>query len=297
MFEVDYEKSSGVFTVEIDNAIHIIEVQNKGDDGKNFLLEYIIKKNIKQGSKFAIKGSNIEIKLIEFNCNIVTKNVNVYEKKLPASYNPTKNNYNFSSFKFRNNFYNNLKDNSTIDITKLNYLYFYYPKNSPKFNEFSQVILDVFKKEAFTIEQKNRKNNFYNEFYKYCILRLKDIYSMPIILSVVPGHADTMVIDNTITSYVKFLSKKEPNNFIDGSQILLREYSIEKSSTSKETRTIEKQYNSLKINGDCDIRGKVILLIDDIYTSGSTMLACKKLLEENGAQRIIMFSFSKTNSL
>lgn len=294
MFEIDYEKSSGTFTVEIDNAIHIIEVQNKGDDGKNFLLEYIMKKKFKQGSEFVIKGSNVEIKLLEFNCNIVTKNV--CERRLPIKYDLLENNYNFSFSEFRKDFYNNLKDNLTIDITKLNYLYFYYPKNSSKFNEFSQMILDVFKKESFTDAQKNDKNFFYNEFYKYCILRLKDKYSMPIVLSVVPGHADTIVIDNTITSYVKFLSKKEPNNFIDGSQILLREYPIEKSSTSKEIRTIEKQYNSLKINRDCDIKNKVVLLIDDIYTSGSTMLACKKILEENGAQRVILFSFTKTNS-
>ena len=84
MFEIDYEKSSGTFTVEIDNAIHIIEVQNKGDDGKNFLLEYIMKKKFKQGSEFVIKGSNVEIKLLEFNCNIVTKNV--CERRLPIKY-------------------------------------------------------------------------------------------------------------------------------------------------------------------------------------------------------------------
>ena len=39
---------------------------------------------------------------------------------------------------------------------------------------------------------------------------------------------------------------------------------------------------------------KHILLVDDISTSGNSLLACKELLMENGAERVAMFALGKS---
>lgn len=41
------------------------------------------------------------------------------------------------------------------------------------------------------------------------------------------------------------------------------------------------------------IKGKNIILVDDIYTTGSTVNACAKILKENGAKTIIVVTIAK----
>ncbi len=45
------------------------------------------------------------------------------------------------------------------------------------------------------------------------------------------------------------------------------------------------------------VRGKNILLIDDIITTGSTINECARLLKENGAERVDFFTIARSNSI
>ena len=49
---------------------------------------------------------------------------------------------------------------------------------------------------------------------------------------------------------------------------------------------------SIKKSGD--IKGKHILLIDDIFTTGSTVNECARLLKENGAERVDFFTIARS---
>ena len=42
-----------------------------------------------------------------------------------------------------------------------------------------------------------------------------------------------------------------------------------------------------------NIKGKKIILLDDIYTTGSTVNACAKLLKEKGAKTILVVTIAK----
>ena len=56
---------------------------------------------------------------------------------------------------------------------------------------------------------------------------------------------------------------------------------------------METHLNSIKVNGD--VSGKNIILMDDITTSGCSLLACKQLLLDAGANSVICFAFGKNS--
>jgi competence protein ComFC len=68
------------------------------------------------------------------------------------------------------------------------------------------------------------------------------------------------------------------------SRLLTRTHAEKQSKKSRSERIHIPQVFKLEL--DVDIRGKTILLIDDIYTTGSTLRHASKLLKESGAQRI-----------
>ena len=44
-------------------------------------------------------------------------------------------------------------------------------------------------------------------------------------------------------------------------------------------------------------RGKQILLVDDIFTTGSTINECAKILKEDGAEQVDFFTIARSHSL
>ncbi len=60
---------------------------------------------------------------------------------------------------------------------------------------------------------------------------------------------------------------------------------------------IENAKQSFYINDKADIRGKKLILIDDVCTTGSTLSVCAELLLDAGAEEVIAAVFAKTVDL
>jgi len=59
----------------------------------------------------------------------------------------------------------------------------------------------------------------------------------------------------------------------------------------------ERQKNlkgAIEFNQQQDIKGKSILLIDDVYTTGSTLNECAKILKKNGATKVLCLTIART---
>jgi ComF family protein len=56
-------------------------------------------------------------------------------------------------------------------------------------------------------------------------------------------------------------------------------------------RTVE---NAFSVNRPKLIEGRTILLVDDIYTSGSTASNCAKALKKKGADSVLVFTLART---
>lgn len=59
------------------------------------------------------------------------------------------------------------------------------------------------------------------------------------------------------------------------------------------TRRKKNAYNAYKINKASLLKGKTILLIDDIYTTGATVNECSRVLKENGVKKVIVATIAK----
>ena len=81
----------------------------------------------------------------------------------------------------------------------------------------------------------------------------------------------------------------------NGSNVLVRKYAIKKLATGGK-RSKEIHLNSIRINSNCsvNIAGKDILLIDDVITTGNSLLACVDKLKEGGAKRVFLLTIAKT---
>jgi competence protein ComFC len=73
--------------------------------------------------------------------------------------------------------------------------------------------------------------------------------------------------------------------------LLSRVHSEKQSKKSRQERIHLEQV--FKLDTELDLKGKTILLVDDIYTTGSTLRHGAKLLKENGAARVCSLTLAR----
>ena len=59
---------------------------------------------------------------------------------------------------------------------------------------------------------------------------------------------------------------------------------------------MEVHLNSIRINRKCgiDVSGKNVLLVDDVITTGNSVLACASILKDAGARNVFILTMAKT---
>jgi ComF family protein len=58
---------------------------------------------------------------------------------------------------------------------------------------------------------------------------------------------------------------------------------------------LENIQGSFAINPQYDVKGKDILIIDDVVTTGSTLKECAKILKNHGAKKVYAFTVARAN--
>ncbi len=59
-------------------------------------------------------------------------------------------------------------------------------------------------------------------------------------------------------------------------------------------RSYDNSINSIKIKDENLVKGKFILLLDDVTTSGNSMKACIDILQKSGAKKVVGLAMGKT---
>lgn len=176
-------------------------------------------------------------------------------------------------------FYNSEWENSN-DIIVCGYYQRYWiskerREKNAKFDVYSGKILDL----------KDGKQGAIDFFYNMLNVEICDNVS----ICVVPSHNAKKQ-----TSGIHLLAKKlVENGRKDLVYAIKRKYTVEKRAYGGD-RSLESQYDSICMSDEANVCGEVVLLLDDVTTTGNSLYACKELLLENGASKVSMIALGQS---
>lgn len=76
---------------------------------------------------------------------------------------------------------------------------------------------------------------------------------------------------------------------------------IKKIKDTREQKTLSREERNINIkdafviNSNIDVKGKDVILIDDVMTTGATVNECKNILRKSGANKITILTIAKSN--
>jgi predicted amidophosphoribosyltransferase len=188
-------------------------------------------------------------------------------------------------------FYKTINE-SKININAINYLWDYRPLAWGTQDKISKQILilkDLHRKIPFDDYTKEVVDVIAATFSKHFVFKLP-LAKTEYIFCLVPSHNANTENKNGIYMFSRWC--KSIRDFFD-KDIIIRTEDTE-ALHSGGNRNIDVHLNSLKINKN--VKGKRIVVMDDVTTTGNSLAACKSLLLKAGAKEVILFSFAKTIS-
>lgn len=175
--------------------------------------------------------------------------------------------------------------------TTIQYIYPYHPYRNgdgSKNPEFTRPL------DGYFLDLKEGKSEGIDYFYKELLSLLKDEKNLKIAekynFCAVPSSNK-----NNSNSPIQKIASKLSQDFgtRDCSDILKRHTSINKLATGGNRNPLV-HLKSVKVDKAYDIEGENFILLDDITTSGGSLAACAKLLQDAGAGNVICLALGKT---
>ena len=111
-----------------------------------------------------------------------------------------------------------------------------------------------------------------------------------IAIAVVPSHDPTSVVSGTRTLANRLAAIDSRH---DATGALVRTQKIAKLATGGD-RSLSVHLGSVVVPNPQLVRGRTVLLLDDITTSGHSLLACRKLLLDAGAEHVECAALGRT---
>ena len=109
-------------------------------------------------------------------------------------------------------------------------------------------------------------------------------------ICVVPSHTEGDENDSGIAELARRLAD---HGRIDKVDFLLRVKTIDKLAHGG-SRDIKAQLESIGTNPKLSVSGDVVLIVDDVTTSGASLEACKRILLDHGAERVAMLALGQS---
>lgn len=145
---------------------------------------------------------------------------------------------------------------------------------NPLFDVYSGRILDL----------KEGKQQAVNYFFNLLDAEICD----GVTICVVPSSDS----DKKVTGMSLLGEKLASNKRINKVYYLQRETSIEKLAAGG-NRDALVHMKSIKTLEEMDVKGDIILLMDDVTTTGNSLYACREILLQHGAEHVEMFALGK----
>lgn len=156
-------------------------------------------------------------------------------------------------------------------------------EKNPKFNKYTG---------GYILDLKDNKEcgiNYYTIKVTDEFKKLKNIDKADIITAV-PSSTKNFIRDGMVT-LLKNLSENFDN--LTYLKCLNRKETICKKANGG-LRSEDLEYKTIEVMNSKLFKDKVILLFDDVTTTGTSLLTCKKILKENGAKAVNCIALGKT---
>ncbi|WP_456071710.1 phosphoribosyltransferase family protein [Enterobacter quasiroggenkampii] len=117
----------------------------------------------------------------------------------------------------------------------------------------------------------------------------KDFTSVPFEVCVVPSHEE-----GKVSSALQTIAQKICEHYENGkvSQSLQRKTTVPSAHKDNGDRSVANHMATISVVSD--VKNKVILLIDDVTTTGGSMIACVNLLKSKGARTVLPLALLET---
>lgn len=139
---------------------------------------------------------------------------------------------------------------------------------------------------GYILDVKEKKARGMSYFYE----QLRNEICKGVSICVVPSHIAGNTNDSGLANIARWLAQE---GRVDRVDYLLRTKTVSKLATGG-SREISVHLNSISVNPNMQIDGEVILLVDDVTTSGNSLRACQRILLENGATRVGLLALGQS---
>lgn len=167
----------------------------------------------------------------------------------------------------------------------------YYPVTDPQFKEddFSKTLLAIKYRHDSDPDPQPWKQRNKTRALRWLFQQIDPLLSQNIAIAVVPSH-DPAAGFSGIHQLAQALARQSR---IDATACLVRFRKIPKLATGG-SRSVARHMSSIQVEHPEIIQGCEVLLLDDVTTSGNSLVACRLLLLEAGAARVKYMALGRT---
>ena len=143
------------------------------------------------------------------------------------------------------------------------------------------------------IYSKSRKEKFYSRIKGWLMeeaLRGVDT-SAAIIVALAPGHTAESshgFLNEVIAEVVQTTPRVQ-----DGRNLLRRTTTVQKA-TEGGPRDVDLHMQTIQVTNPELVAGRVVCILDDVWTTGATLTACERLMVSAGASKVRLLAVAKT---
>jgi hypothetical protein len=154
----------------------------------------------------------------------------------------------------------------------------YHAGQNPRFNRYSGLILDV-------KDKLPRGLTYFADELETCL-------GADFAVAVVPSHTPN-VFDSGIRQLAQIVCERK--GLIDATSCLVRVREIDKLAHGGD-RSVDVHLNSIAVRHRNLIQNRDVVVLDDVTTSGNSLVACELLLRNAGARTVELLALGRTAS-
>ena len=181
------------------------------------------------------------------------------------------------------------------------YMIDYYPMNyESDENDYDSSTLRYMKMN--NVYNQSRRSAFENSVKKWLKQYIKKNHSSEaVVLAIAPGHQASEFNDSSFMYDLvdEFISDNPKLDIEDGRDLLMRDTTIEKQATAGGNRSESTHRKSICINADEKNvsllnKGKIVIILDDVWTTGCTLRVCEEKVWTTGPKDVELLAIGKT---